>query len=95
MAPTITSQQWDERKEEILRLYIGDGLALKPVMRAMRSERFDPTESQYRTRLKKWQRRKPRNRRQPAPVVESVTSKSPVASNETGQGPRTQHALTS
>ncbi|KAL8804124.1 MAG: hypothetical protein Q9182_002757 [Xanthomendoza sp. 2 TL-2023] len=45
MAPTITAQQWDERKEEILRLYIGDGLALKPVMRAMRSEHFDPTSS--------------------------------------------------
>ncbi|KAL8769563.1 MAG: hypothetical protein Q9209_004494 [Squamulea sp. 1 TL-2023] len=66
MSRTITSKQWEERKEEILRLYIVEGLALKPVMRAMRAHDFDPSESQYRTRLKKWQRRKARNHHQRA-----------------------------
>ncbi|KAI4089549.1 MAG: hypothetical protein LQ339_008542 [Xanthoria mediterranea] len=74
MSPTITFEQWEERKEEILRLYIVEGLALKPVMRAMRAHDFDPSESQYRTKLKKWQRRKPRNHRQRAPRPVQNTS---------------------
>lgn len=43
MPRTITFEQWEERKEEILRLYIVEGLALKPVMRAMRAHNFDPS----------------------------------------------------
>lgn len=43
MPPIITPQQWDEHKEEILKLYIDEGLALKPVMRKMRKDGFDPT----------------------------------------------------
>ncbi|KAI4121443.1 MAG: hypothetical protein LQ338_006364 [Usnochroma carphineum] len=59
MSPT--AEQWNERKEEILRLYIDEGWTLKPVMRKMQTADFHPTESQYRTKLKKWKRRKPRN----------------------------------
>ena len=43
MARTFTFKQWEDRKEEILRLYIVEGLALKPVMRAMRAPDFDPS----------------------------------------------------
>ena len=43
MSSTIPVDEWDKRKEEILRLYIDEGWALKPVMRAMRSSDFDPT----------------------------------------------------
>ncbi|KAI4182911.1 MAG: hypothetical protein LQ346_006455, partial [Caloplaca aetnensis] len=64
MSPTITADQWEQRKEEILRLYIDEGLTLKPIQRKLESADFRPTESQYRTKLKKWKRRKPRQRRQ-------------------------------
>lgn len=38
--PTV--EQWNERKEEILRLYIDEQWTLKLVMRAMRTSDFDP-----------------------------------------------------
>ncbi|KAL8772352.1 MAG: hypothetical protein Q9194_004644 [Teloschistes cf. exilis] len=41
MLPTV--EQWNERKEEILRLYIEEQWTLKLVMRAMRTSDFDPT----------------------------------------------------
>ncbi|KAL8966927.1 MAG: hypothetical protein Q9183_003150 [Haloplaca sp. 2 TL-2023] len=68
MSASISAEQWAERKDEILRLYIEEGWALRPVMRAMRDSRFNPShgaasESQYRTKLKKWGLRKPRNQR--------------------------------
>ncbi|KAL8670603.1 MAG: hypothetical protein Q9168_004865 [Polycauliona sp. 1 TL-2023] len=44
-SPTV--EKWRERKEEILRLYIVEGLALKPVMRAMRAPDFDPTDAAF------------------------------------------------
>ncbi|KAL8754378.1 MAG: hypothetical protein Q9184_005131 [Pyrenodesmia sp. 2 TL-2023] len=64
MSSTITADQWDQRKEEILRLYIDEGWTLKPIKRKFESPDFHPTESQYRTKLKKWKRRKPRQRHQ-------------------------------
>ncbi|KAL8934804.1 MAG: hypothetical protein Q9211_005039 [Gyalolechia sp. 1 TL-2023] len=79
MASTITSEQWDQRKEEILRLYIDEGWALKPVMRAMRSFDFDPTECQYRTKLKKWKRRKPRNSHQQPAEMQPSASHTPAS----------------
>ncbi|KAI4156804.1 MAG: hypothetical protein L6R39_001026 [Caloplaca ligustica] len=41
MSPT--PEQWNERKEEILRLYIDEGWTLKPVMRKMVTPDFHPT----------------------------------------------------
>ncbi|KAL9016110.1 MAG: hypothetical protein Q9185_006521 [Variospora sp. 1 TL-2023] len=43
MSSTITADQWNQRKEEIARLYIDEGWTLKPVMRKLRSPDFDPT----------------------------------------------------
>ncbi|KAI4134315.1 MAG: hypothetical protein LQ341_006044, partial [Variospora aurantia] len=43
MSSTITADQWNQRKEEIARLYIDEGWTLKPVMRKLRSPNFDPT----------------------------------------------------
>ncbi|KAL9011566.1 MAG: hypothetical protein Q9173_003603 [Seirophora scorigena] len=81
MSSTITADQWNQRKEEILRLYIDEGWTLKPVMRKMRSPDFHPTESQYRTKLKRWKRRKPRQNHQPrahtAPPIARVTVSQP------------------
>ncbi|KAL8934301.1 MAG: hypothetical protein Q9216_005978 [Gyalolechia sp. 2 TL-2023] len=94
MSSTITSEQWDQRKEEILRLYIDEGWALKPVMRAMRSVDFDPTECQYRTKLKKWKRRKPRNSHQQStetaethPSASLTLGSRPVESTSQGYHP--------
>lgn len=41
MLPTV--EQWNERKEDILRLYIDEQWTLKLVMRVMRTSEFDPT----------------------------------------------------
>lgn len=79
MSSTITPEQWDQRKEEILRLYIDEGWALKPVMRAMRSDDFHPTESQYRTKLKKWKRRKPRNSHAESADIQPSNPHTPVS----------------
>lgn len=43
MSPTITADQWEQRKEEILRLYIDEGLTLKPIQRKLESADFRPT----------------------------------------------------
>ncbi|KAL9580713.1 MAG: hypothetical protein Q9212_004327 [Teloschistes hypoglaucus] len=86
MLPTV--EQWKERKEEILRLYIDEQWTLKLVMRAMRTSDFDPSESQYRTKLKKWKLRKPRKRRQHLPSTEHhvFSSSAPLETSEPGQG---------
>ncbi|KAL8948125.1 MAG: hypothetical protein Q9222_005662 [Ikaeria aurantiellina] len=64
MSPPIPVEQWAKHKDEIQRLYFTEGLPLKLVMRKLRSPDFNPSESQYRTKLKKWPHRKPRNFRQ-------------------------------
>ncbi|KAL8639044.1 MAG: hypothetical protein Q9228_003868 [Teloschistes exilis] len=86
MLPTV--EQWNERKEEILRLYIEEQWTLKLVMRAMRTSDFDPTESQYRTRLKKWKLRKPRQHREHPPSSEHhvPSSPAPLETSQLGQG---------
>lgn len=43
MSSTITADQWDQRKEEILRLYIDEGWTLKPIKRKFESPDFHPT----------------------------------------------------
>ncbi|KAI4192598.1 MAG: hypothetical protein LQ350_008613 [Teloschistes chrysophthalmus] len=85
MLPTV--EQWNERKEEILRLYIDEQWTLKLVMRAMRTSDFDPSESQYRTKLKKWKLRKPRKHRQHLPSTERhvLSSSAPLETSEPGQ----------
>ncbi|KAI4100619.1 MAG: hypothetical protein L6R37_005377 [Teloschistes peruensis] len=86
MLPTV--EQWNERKEDILRLYIDEQWTLKLVMRVMRTSEFDPTESQYRTRLKKWKLRKPRQHRQHPPSSEHHVPSlpAPLETSQPGQG---------
>ncbi|KAL8920492.1 MAG: hypothetical protein Q9208_006241 [Pyrenodesmia sp. 3 TL-2023] len=43
MSSTITADQWDQRKEEILRLYIDEGWTLKPIKRKFECPDFHPT----------------------------------------------------
>ncbi|KAL9613487.1 MAG: hypothetical protein Q9167_001983 [Letrouitia subvulpina] len=58
MGSPISLEQWEKRKPEIMRLYYDVQMPLKSVMREIRSSDFDPSESQYRTKLRKWPRRK-------------------------------------
>ncbi|KAL8832858.1 MAG: hypothetical protein Q9170_004724 [Blastenia crenularia] len=44
MPSTITPEQWDQHKDEFFKLYFDEGLTLKPVMRAMRTPDFNPTQ---------------------------------------------------
>ncbi|EER25793.1 hypothetical protein D8B26_004094 [Coccidioides posadasii str. Silveira] len=54
MKKTIPSDVWDSKKDEISNLYEVEEWPLKQVMKKIRSESFDPTETQLRSRLKKW-----------------------------------------
>ncbi|KMU87792.1 hypothetical protein CIHG_05561 [Coccidioides immitis H538.4] len=59
MKKTIPSDVWDSKKDEISNLYEVEEWPLKQVMKKIRSESFDPTETQLRSRLKKWGVKKP------------------------------------
>ena len=43
MATNIPPRAWEQRKNEILRLYLDEELPLRLVMKAMRAQDFDPT----------------------------------------------------
>ncbi|KAI9871504.1 MAG: hypothetical protein M1830_002808 [Pleopsidium flavum] len=70
---------WKLRKRRILKLY-SDGLQLKMVMRILSTEGFDATETQYRTRLKKWEYRKPRKCRKRSEAAKVQGQPSPTQS---------------
>ena len=40
---SIPSKSWEDRKAEILRLYVDESYPLKLVMKRLRTDEFDPT----------------------------------------------------
>lgn len=87
MGSSISPEQWEKRKPEIMRLYYDVQMPLKSVMREMRSSEFDPryleatypgqlfkahhlSESQYRTKLRRWPRRKYKKSAEKTPSCE-------------------------
>ncbi|EEP77241.1 predicted protein [Uncinocarpus reesii 1704] len=59
MKTTISSDVWESKKAQIANLYKVEEWPLKQVMKRIRSVDFNPTETQLRSKLKKWGVRKP------------------------------------
>ncbi|KAL4753369.1 hypothetical protein BDW72DRAFT_31668 [Aspergillus terricola var. indicus] len=55
----ISSDVWEEKKALIAALYKDEEWPLKQVIKKIRSENFNPSETQLRSRLKKWRVTKP------------------------------------
>ncbi|KAE8329696.1 hypothetical protein BDV39DRAFT_171210 [Aspergillus sergii] len=54
MKNTISSTAWEKRKGLIIKLYQEEDWPLKQVLKSIRSDTFNPSESQLRSRLRKW-----------------------------------------
>ncbi|KAJ5117313.1 hypothetical protein N7448_010945 [Penicillium atrosanguineum] len=59
MKTSICSDAWEKNKALITKLYMGEEWPLKHVIKKIRSEGFKPSETQLRSRLKKWRITKP------------------------------------
>ncbi|KAI9736198.1 MAG: hypothetical protein M1834_001083 [Cirrosporium novae-zelandiae] len=87
----ISSELWEEKQPEIVRLYQQEGYPLRTLARITRSEEFHPSVSQLRSRLKRWNIRKRSNNktcpenpvqfRGDSPVTGSTSSRKQGSSN--------------
>ncbi|CRG91523.1 hypothetical protein PISL3812_08572 [Talaromyces islandicus] len=68
MKTSIPSDVWEKKKALIARLYKDEEWPLKQVIKQIRTEDFNPSETQLRSRLKKWRVTKPsrQTRKKPA-----------------------------
>ncbi|EFE43373.1 hypothetical protein TRV_01853 [Trichophyton verrucosum HKI 0517] len=68
MKTTIPSDVWETKRSQISNLYTEEEWPLKQVMKKIRTEDFNPTETQLRSRLKKWGVTKPSRQRRKRPA---------------------------
>ncbi|EFR02917.1 hypothetical protein MGYG_05919 [Nannizzia gypsea CBS 118893] len=68
MKTTIPSDVWETKRAQISNLYTEEEWPLKQVMKKIRTEDFNPTETQLRSRLKKWGVTKPSRQRRKRPA---------------------------
>ncbi|KAJ5190349.1 uncharacterized protein N7498_009334 [Penicillium cinerascens] len=59
MKTSISSCAWEKKKPLINRLYVEEEWPLKHVLKQIRSDDFNPSETQLRSRLRKWRAIKP------------------------------------
>ncbi|CEJ55206.1 hypothetical protein PMG11_01475 [Penicillium brasilianum] len=59
MKTSISSDVWEKKKAVIAKLYMEEEWPLKQVIKKIRSDDFNPSETQLRSRLKKWRVTKP------------------------------------
>ncbi|KAJ5108725.1 hypothetical protein N7456_005400 [Penicillium angulare] len=59
MKTSISSDVWEKKKGLIAKLYMEEEWPLKQVIKQIRSDDFNPSETQLRSRLKKWRVTKP------------------------------------
>jgi hypothetical protein len=59
MKTSIPSEVWEKKKSLIAKLYKDEEWPLKQVIKQIRTEDFNPSETQLRSRLKKWRVTKP------------------------------------
>ncbi|KAM5441873.1 hypothetical protein MferCBS31731_003135 [Microsporum ferrugineum] len=69
MKTTIPSDVWETKRSQISNLYTEEEWPLKQVMKKIRTEDFNPTETQLRSRLKKWGVTKPSRQRRKRPAT--------------------------
>ncbi|KAK2754729.1 hypothetical protein FQN54_006862 [Arachnomyces sp. PD_36] len=59
MKPSIPPALWEKKRSQIAKLYKDEEWPLKHVIKQIRTEEFNPSETQLRSRLKKWRVTKP------------------------------------
>ncbi|KAL2786378.1 hypothetical protein BJX66DRAFT_312884 [Aspergillus keveii] len=73
----ISEGVWEEKRKPIQVLYQDEGWPLKQVIRQIRSDNFNPSETQLRSKLKKWGVTKP-FRRKSKSIIKSPPSRTHV-----------------
>ncbi|OJJ48076.1 hypothetical protein ASPZODRAFT_129994 [Penicilliopsis zonata CBS 506.65] len=69
---TIPADVWEKKRALIARLYKDEEWPLKQVIKQIRSADFNPSETQLRSRLKKWRVTKPSRQTRKKPATEAV-----------------------
>ncbi|KAL4994427.1 hypothetical protein BDV10DRAFT_151586 [Aspergillus recurvatus] len=85
----IPSDVWEEKKALIAALYKDEEWPLKQVIKKIRSENFNPSETQLRSRLKKWRVTKP-SRQTRERTKECVRSPKTTNSSDNNGSPNAQ-----
>ncbi|KAL6228708.1 hypothetical protein BDW75DRAFT_226435 [Aspergillus navahoensis] len=85
----IPSDVWEEKKALIAALYKDEEWPLKQVIKKIRSENFNPSETQLRSRLKKWRVTKP-SRQTRERTKESVRSPKITTRSDNNSSPNVQ-----
>ncbi|KAF5863910.1 hypothetical protein ETB97_009017 [Aspergillus alliaceus] len=77
---------WDSKKDLIIKLYEKDEWPVKQVIKKIRSHNFNPSESQLRSRLKKWRVTKSSRRQGRGKGVDRSANHTTEASSEVHSG---------
>ncbi|KAJ5109776.1 hypothetical protein N7532_002421 [Penicillium argentinense] len=77
MKTSISSDVWEKKKALIAKLYMEEEWPLKQVIKQIRSDDFNPSETQLRSRLKKWRVTKPsrQTRKKPQGATDDESDK--------------------
>ncbi|KAJ5895532.1 hypothetical protein N7495_007223 [Penicillium taxi] len=80
MKTSISSDVWEKKKALIAKLYMEEEWPLKQVIKQIRSDNFNPSETQLRSRLKKWRVTKPSRqaRKKTQESIEDVDSEKDI-----------------
>jgi hypothetical protein len=81
MKTSIPSEVWEKKKSLIAKLYKDEEWPLKQVIKQIRTEDFNPSETQLRSRLKKWRVTKPsrQTRKKPSSPPEMEDDDQPLS----------------
>ncbi|KAJ5929726.1 hypothetical protein N7454_006676 [Penicillium verhagenii] len=83
MKTSISSDVWENKKALIAKLYMEEEWPLKQVIKQIRSEDFNPSETQLRSRLKKWRVTKPSRQTRKKPSADDDDSDKDVKRSST------------
>ncbi|KAJ5659068.1 hypothetical protein N7507_005519 [Penicillium longicatenatum] len=88
MKTSISSDVWEKKKALIAKLYMEEEWPLKQVIKQIRSDDFNPSETQLRSRLKKWRVTKPSRQTRKKPNTDDDDSDKDV--KKSSASPRTR-----
>ncbi|KAJ5532087.1 hypothetical protein N7494_008639 [Penicillium frequentans] len=83
MKTSISSDVWEKKKALIAKLYMEEEWPLKQVIKQIRSDDFNPSETQLRSRLKKWRVTKPSRQTRKKPNADDDDSDKDVKRSST------------
>lgn len=86
MPQRISLNMWESKKDMIIKLYEKDEWPVKQVIKKIRSHDFNPSESQLRSRLKKWRVTKSSRRQGRGKGVDRSANHTTEASSEDHSG---------